>query len=695
MSDTPDDPRAEAIRFFAEDRWQAHQLLFPHRHPMPAADFHRELVEDFWSPQRYSQILAFRGSAKSTLGEEDMAIAVWFRAFRNTLIIGASEGRAAERLASVGYELTMNQRGLALFGEQKTPSAPWTQTKLVTASGICIQAMGRDQDIRGIKFLDYRPDFIFVDDFEDKDSVQTPEGRAKTMRWFLAELLPACAPNVKIRIRATPMDAESVPMRLKNEAGWPTKTYPIEYKDPATGERRASWPGPYPLQWIDEQRRTYESVGELGAWNREYMCEATSDGDRVFQKPMIRVEPREKLWQASFAMIDPARTVRNTSASTGWAVWSWMQNRLIVWAAGAPMLLPDEIVALAFDIHERFDPVWIGVEQDGLEEFLLQPLRHEQARRGVTIPLRPMRAPRGKLDFIRGLQPFFASREVVFAQPLPELEAQLLNFPTGRIDAPNALAYALQMRPAAPIYDGFTEALITEDLSPVPGAKLTLAANATGAVTTAILVSDGQGVLRILADWVLEGPPAERAAEIAQAAIVSADAARLVPVRRERVWDDQLKAAVPDRLLLRREVPGWVVPPHHSDRYTNVGLVQAIRRIPAEVRVGGQETTGTLYIREALSRQVRGMPAIEISPNARWTLRALAGGYTRQMIHGRLREYAEEGPYRVLMEGLESWCGMVSTRRDDNEDIDNRQPQRIDERTGRRYASAMPEARAR
>jgi len=117
--------------------------------------------------------------------------------------------------------------------------------------------------------------------------------------------------------------------------------------------------------------------------------------------------------------------------------------------------------------------------------------------------------------------------------------------------------------------------------------------------------------------------------------------------------------------------------------------MQAVRAIPAEVRVGGTEVDGTLYIRDALSRTVRGMPALEVSPAAKWTLRAFAGGYTRGMIRGRLQDSAEEGIYRVLMEGLEAFCGSIRFATVDSEE-DQAQNYRIDERTGRSYASAMP-----
>jgi hypothetical protein len=51
---------------------------------------------------------------------------------------------------------------------------------------------------------------------------------------------------------------------------------------------------------------------------------------RIFQPEHFRIEPIARTWQAVYGMYDPARTVRRTSATTGWAFWSWVRNRLIV-----------------------------------------------------------------------------------------------------------------------------------------------------------------------------------------------------------------------------------------------------------------------------------------------------------------------------------------------------------------------------
>lgn len=679
-----------ALRRFYLNRWDAHQLLFRHRHPDPSPPAHKALVEHIYSDHPHLLTEGFRGFAKSTYLEETAILRALYREFHNMVIVGASYARAVERLEAIKRELDHNEELEALFGSQR--GSTWREGKIILANGVCIQGVGRDQAMTGMKYLDWRPDAALVDDVEDPEEVRTDADRQKTWGWFIKVFLPALdnPETTWVRVTGTRRGNGSLPQRLEEDVGWPTVKFPVEYIDEA-GQRRATWPAPnkFPLDRIDRLKESYR--GDMHTWMQEYMCVATSEADRVFTREMFRVEPRERSWQAVYAMIDPARTTNRTSATTGWAVWSWLGARLVVWAAGAAFLKPDEIIDLIFTVAAEFNPVTIGVEEDGLNEFILQPLRHEQARRGITIPVRAVRAPRGKLDFIRGLQPFFSAREVVFHAPLPELEAQLLSFPTGRIDAPNALAYALQMRPAAPIYDGFSADSIADELEPDPARPLYLAANATGSTTTAILCQQLGEQLRIYADWVVEGTPFETVAQIGAEAGAAGDAALVKGSASRYDWREALRlpAARPE---YRRQAPRWVVPPHHGNEWNNVGLEQAIRRLPATLSRGAREENGRNQIQRLLGAMAHGHPRVLVGAGAQWTLRAFAGGYTRSLRKGgQLSDHAEEGAYRTLMEGLESFAGMSAALAPEDGDEDA-QPLATN-RHGMTYRSALPQRR--
>ena len=680
---------ADLLKQFVEDPWQAHRFLFPHRHTEEASEAHKQLVQAIHASDPRRSIEGFRGMGKSTYLEEAAVIRAVHLRFRNMVIIGSSYSRACDRLASIKRELEMNELVAHLYGAQK--GGTWQEGKIVLASGICIQALGRDQSMLGIKHFDSRPDAALVDDVEDPDEVRTDAEREQTWGWFIKTFLPALDhPTFSwVRVLGTRRGTGSLPERLEKD-GWKVSKFPIEHPN-KQGERTATWPSKFPLPVINEMRETYR--GDMHTWMQEYMCQASSESDRVFTREMVRVEPRVKTWQACYAMIDPARTVGQKSATTGWAVWSWLRNpsRLVFWAADGQLLLPDEVVALAYDLHEKFDCVHVGVEEDGLNEWLLQPLRQEGVRRGMLLPLKAMRAPRGKLQFIRGMQPFFHAREVEFAQPMPVFAEQLISFPAGKIDVPNAAAYALLMRPGLPIYDSFGPEHIVEEPEYNRTKPVYLAANATGSMTAAVLVQAYDNRLVVLCDWVREGLPGELVQGIQNEAALFADTAQMVrKVEPRRQWQEMLKTAVPDSLVLRRTPPVWVLPPRHADRYMNVGFAQAIKAIPAEVKYGGNEVAGQQNPAKALAeyyeahRRSRSTHcAMDAQSYGRW-IHSLNG--QRRM---RLQDYAEEGPYRLLMEGLESFVGIAQrklARGDDEEDMDNYST----DRHGRRYKSAMP-----
>lgn len=685
----------ELVRLFATDRWAAHRHLFRHRHTEESPQAHEELVRAIHAPLPRLSIEGFRTFGKTTFVEEAVILKAELREFHYLVWVSSSYAMAAKRVDTLRNEFEVNTYLEAMFGSPRGEN--WGDGFFTLSNGVAIEALGRGQSMLGLKYRQWRPDAFVVDDFEDPEEKLTDPEREEAWRWLLRTFQPALADPLRTwgRFIGTRRGVGSLPERLE-KSGVPTVKYPIEHID-AEGKRAATWPAAYPLAKIDEMKDLYRADPDL--WSQEYMCIATSAADRTFTRDMIRVSPRVRQpWQAVYAMLDPARTTGQRSATTGWAVWSWIERRLVVWAADASRMLPDEIIALIFTVADSFDPVWIGFEEDGLNEWAMQPIRHEMVRRHRYVPVKAVRAPKGKHAFIRGLQHFFMAGEVEFGQELKMLTEQLLSFPHGAIDAPNALAYAPLLRSGMPVYDEFAQehaASATPD--PTPTIPTFVAANATSSLLAGALVQLYEGRLLVFADWLYEGAPTEMAARLAEAANLAIEEGKTAAAAPARAWDSMLKQAVeayrPREMLWRPEPPVWVVPQYHNDRWTNVGLLQAARAVPTETRIGGDLAKGRAALKDLLARRLGGMPLVEIGPQATWTLRALSGGYARAVrASGGLASVAgeaEPGPYRVLMEALESFVALATMRRA-AEEQDDAPPNFAYDRLGRRYLSAMP-----
>jgi hypothetical protein len=653
----PEDTKEELIVRLGRDHRLAHEALFSHRHPDGTPDFHYEMIDDLHNDELRRLIeLGFRGCAKSTRAEEALVIKAAWQRFRNAIIICENQTRAIEHLSAIKYELDFNENLRDLFGDLHGPT--WNEDKIEMSNGRVIQAFGRGQSLRGTKEKDIRPDFCLIDDLEDEESVSEPHHRDKTQRYVMKTVIPALAPGARVVILGNMLDPDCLIVRLRKTGRWMVKEYPWEHIDPETGERRATWPSRFPLEFIDETKAEFEQLGMLNEYQQEYMVQAADPSTRVFTSAMIKVEPTVRRWEPTYAFYDPARTVKASSAHTGKVVFSWVGPRLIVWEGDGQLWMPDKIIDDMFATSSIYAPIEIGVERDGLEEFLLQPLRAEQTKRQDILPIKPMKAPVGKLAFIRSLQPFFSAGEVIFAKDLPVLKQQLLSFPTGRIDVPNALAYALRMRPGLPIYENFTHRNVVEDLAVLRSAQVWLAVHATRQYTCAALLQVAGTSLHVLADWVREGDPGNTLADIFAEA----------------------------QLLAGKTVKAFA-PPQHWQGYDTIGLQPAARKLKQRVNMGGDPVVGREEIRKKIDALSHGHPSLQVSSAARWTMNAFAGGYARSVKAGsrELFGVADDGPYKTLMEAVEAFAAIGGGALErDGEDRPN---YGIDSQ-GRRYLSA-------
>jgi hypothetical protein len=246
-----DKTKQDIILKLGKDRRLAHAVLFRHRHPDATPDFHLDLIDLWNSADPRVLIMALREGAKSTVGEEEIILDACFQNFHNAMIVGETFDRAADRLRAIKHEFEYNDFIIELFGGMK--GATWNEDKIILQNGICIQAKGRDQSFRGIKHLDWRPDFLWTDDFEDKESVKTPESRKYWLTVFMTVILPALDKRARVRITGTPLDEDCMLYNLRKEKmrdgkqRWTTREYPIEYRNAERASALRS--GPRAIRW--------------------------------------------------------------------------------------------------------------------------------------------------------------------------------------------------------------------------------------------------------------------------------------------------------------------------------------------------------------------------------------------------------------------------------------------------------------
>jgi len=649
------------LRQISEDRVLASQILFPHRHNQSTPEFHVKIVDLWCAADPLISIEAFREGAKTTLSEEVVLTEALFENFHYGLVLGETYTKACQRIEAIKHEIVTNERIRALFGNQK--GKVWSENKIVLANGVAIEAHGWEEEFRGYKHLSYRPDRAYLDDIENKERVRDSDAVDANWKKLHLQLLPAMDKNLgKIRITGTPLADDCMIRRAANSPNWVHSRFPICDRDIDDPLCMAAWPDRYPMEWVRATRDHYSSEGLLAEFNQEYMLIATGAQDKPFNEGLIttvQVAPRG--YYPKVGIIDPARTTDvKKSDQTGYVVVSRIGTKLYVHESGANYWQPDAVVQGAFDIAYRHDGAEVVIEKNSLDNWLLQPIRSKMLSTGITLKLRAINAPqdRDKTQFIMGLHSFFAAGDIIFIGEHPILKSQLLNFPSGKRDVLNALAYAPRVFSGEPIYGDFSDANIVRNSKLDKSSVLLLACNSGGNETTAVLCSLTGEHLRVIADWISPLIPNEAIPQFAM----------------------YIKALYPGR-----PIKAWVTGDIFDQQGRNP-VVAALKMQNWKPSRGEYASVSRGLLSTILRTEVRKIRLLTIDANCHHTLHALSYGYRYEIKSNGEREGEPvRNSERTLIEGLESLFFLLTKAGDQ----DTLQTNSINA-SGTPYLSALP-----
>ncbi len=203
------------------DEWL--KALFPASFSKPFADRHAELwdwieaIEPGIRPEPFFAIWG-RGGAKSMNAEGGVIRLAAKKVRKYAWYISSTQDKADGHVDTIAamlensetnkYYPDLSDRAINKFGNSKG----WRRSRLRTASGFTVDAMGLDTGARGSKIEESRPDIIIIDDVDELfDTVKTT---LKKIRTLSQTILPAGSSDCAVLFVQNLISPDSVASRL-------------------------------------------------------------------------------------------------------------------------------------------------------------------------------------------------------------------------------------------------------------------------------------------------------------------------------------------------------------------------------------------------------------------------------------------------------------------------------------------------
>lgn len=172
INESPAD-KARRMKSLEADYIKWFEYYFPNYAKKKCAWFHRKLAKEIIK-NRHIRALAewYRSAAKSV--HIDMGIPLFLYLAMNDmkymLLIGETEPKAKKLLSSLQAQLQYNQRIINDYGH-RFKFGDWADGDFTTTDGVKFTSLGFGQSPRGAREGENRPDYIVVDDVDNKRHV--------------------------------------------------------------------------------------------------------------------------------------------------------------------------------------------------------------------------------------------------------------------------------------------------------------------------------------------------------------------------------------------------------------------------------------------------------------------------------------------------------------------------------------------
>ena len=404
---------AELTKLCAVDSELYAKTFFPKTFRQEAPAYAGQL----WSPledpaARLVNILAFRGSSKTTRARTFASKRIAYGISRTILYVGASERDAIRSVQWVRTQVERNNLWRQSFNLR--PGRKWEETQIEIEHGgfghtIWLLGAGITGSLRGINFDDYRPDLIVVDDPQTDEMASSLEQRDKVSDLILGavknSLAPATEePNAKLVMLITPQHKDDVSQQALKDSQWVSRVIPCwtpKTMDLDVDKQVSAWEKQFPTATLRDDKKAAIRRNKLSIFTREMECRLISAETSQFKAPWLNVRQPGIKPVGCYAVlaIDPVPPPSERAKAKGLRGNDWEAH--YVWGRhnGEYHLLdwdrsrghePSWSVATAFRLARQYRVSRIIVDAVAYQKVLKWLLQQAMQRMGVYWPVIPI-----------------------------------------------------------------------------------------------------------------------------------------------------------------------------------------------------------------------------------------------------------------------------------------------------------------
>lgn len=355
-----------------------------------------------------------------------------------------------------------DKRGKYILEPDKNAAGGWTEDRVLLKHRT---KLGMKEPSLFVSAVDnnrtgMHPDVIIMDDLVSEATVTTPEQRNKTKTHYRFSLSLLERGGLQVVI-GTRYHMDDLYDELLQNEGFNCIVRPAILPD-----GKCYFPSKYPVEVLEELKR------DQGAdiFNSQYMLDPTNSEDAVFKVGKLNyyiddvletyINPEKQYaekrveFQQVFVLSDLAITQNKRSDYTVVMVVGVTHDKKIyVIDYKRDKINPTQIVNVIFeqyDLARKFGYVnGVYIETVAFQKVMLYLIKDEAKRRGISIPLKELKASKDKTLRINGLVPLVENGDVYISPKHIELKNEMREFPYSKHDdIIDTLAYVLQvMRP--------------------------------------------------------------------------------------------------------------------------------------------------------------------------------------------------------------------------------------------------------